>query len=81
MTDKEPQLVSYSLTITKVWTDSEGIIWYNAERKDPHLYYELGRISESGNRWEFICDGDTYPTEWDTTLTRYAPYMSYYRQE
>ncbi len=76
----------YYHTITEAWIDSEGVIWYNfidncpcADEPDSEEIYGLGMISESGNRWEYIMDHHTYPTEWDTSRGRYL-YNHYYRQ-
>ena len=80
-TDTNPLRQGYLLTITEVWTDSEGIIWYKATLEEAGgPYYELGKISESGNTWETIGDAINNPTEWDTSKTRYEYYEIRYRQ-
>jgi hypothetical protein len=80
ITDKIPKREGYYITITETWIDSEGVIWYKAKRTIPYELYDLGMINESGNSWEFISNPDTYPTEWDTSATRYPKYFHYYCQ-
>jgi hypothetical protein len=80
-TDTNPTRQGYFLTITEAWTDSAGVIWYKAIFKGPGTFYVLGKISDSGNTWEWISDGIEKPTEWDTTKTRYEDYGIRYRQE
>jgi hypothetical protein len=81
-TDTSPTRQGYFLTITETWTDSEGVIWYKASRNEgvEGTYYELGKISESGNTWEYIADKFNNPTDWDTSKTRYEFYEIRYRQ-
>jgi hypothetical protein len=78
-TDTDPSREAY-FTLTEAWVDSEGVIWYKGIVKGPGTFYELGKISDSGNTWEWIADGVEKPTEWDTTKTRYEDYGIRYRQ-
>ena len=81
-TDTNPIREGYYFTLTEAWIDSEGITWYKAIRKEPGGdFHELGKISDSGNRWEFIADAHNEPTEWDTTITRYEWYEIRYREK
>ena len=43
-------------TITDMWIDSEGAIWYTSIWECFHGMrgYEIGKISDSGNTWEYI---------------------------
>ena len=80
-TDTVPTRKGYFLTVDEVWLDSDGTIWYNGIREEHPVTYELGRISESGNTWEYIGDGIVTPTDWDTSRTRYEINEIRYRQE
>jgi beta-lactamase regulating signal transducer with metallopeptidase domain len=84
--DIKPSRYDYYHLFTKAWIDSEGVIWYNftcnilvSEDPDFTKVYGLGKISESGNRWEYIMDCQSFPTEWDT-LQGYRTYNQYNRQ-
>jgi hypothetical protein len=80
-TDTNPTRQGYFLTITETWTDSEGVIWYKSILERDETVYVLGKISNSGNKWEWIGDGIEIPIEWDTSKTRYVYYDIRYRQE
>jgi beta-lactamase regulating signal transducer with metallopeptidase domain len=86
--DTNPSRNGYYHTFTEAWIDSEGVIWYNFIDKievagDRELIevYGLGKISEYGNRWEYIMDAPSYPTEWDTSCRGYKSYNQYTRQK
>jgi beta-lactamase regulating signal transducer with metallopeptidase domain len=78
-TDTNPSRQGYYLTITEAWTDSEGVMWAKSTEEAGATRYQLSRVSESGNTWEF-CDGpDTYPTEVDKSLAHYMYIIRYRR--
>ena len=76
-TDTNPNRQGYYLTITEVWTDSEGIIWCKTTEEIGDTRYQLHKISDSGNIWETLCDPDTYPAEMDKTLRKSLYYIRY----
>jgi beta-lactamase regulating signal transducer with metallopeptidase domain len=86
LNDTNPSRLDYYHRITKSWIDSEGVIWYNfidyikaADSPDLMKTYGLGMINESRSRWEYIMGHQSYPTEIDTTSSRYV-YNHYHRQ-
>jgi hypothetical protein len=77
ITDAEPIREGYFIAIAETWVDSEGIIWYNTKRTIFYVLYDLGTVGESGKKCEFISNPDTYPTEWDTSVSRYPKCYHY----
>jgi hypothetical protein len=74
----------YKFTILDQWLDSKGTIWYRGhfESLPPysHKGYEMGKISDSGNTWEFLFASEDYPIEeWEPDRFEYN-YRIYYRQ-
>ena len=72
------------ITILYKWVDSKGIIWYRAHWEAlPPLSskgYRIGKISDSGNTFEYIWAGEDYPIEeWEPDRFEYN-YRIYYRQ-
>jgi hypothetical protein len=72
ITDKNPSRQGYYLIITEAWIDSEGVMWGKSRGV---MRYQLNKISESGNTWEFCECTDKYPTNMDN-----HPYIIRYRQ-
>jgi hypothetical protein len=70
-TDTDPSRQGYFFTLTEVWIDSKGVMWYKGISKVQLSHYELGKISASGDTWECIADSVHEPTEWDTSKSRY----------
>ena len=72
------------ITILDQWLDSKGTIWYSGhwDRLPPFSSkgYEMGKISDSGNTWEYISASEDYPIEeWELDKFEYT-YRIYYRQ-
>jgi len=59
------------------WKDSEENIWYRIKMQDPKYgtKYKLARISQSGDKLEFVCKSDKYPTEINEKDTNYCYYL------
>ena len=73
------------ITMLDQWVDSKGTIWYRGhwEYLPPFSSkgYEMGKISDSGNTWEYISASESYPIEeWEPDKFEYD-YRIYYRQE
>jgi hypothetical protein len=72
------------ITLLDKWVDSKGNVWYRAKSETlyfSHMYYEMGKISDSGNTWEYIWAGEDYPIEeWEPDRFEYN-YRIRYRQE
>ena len=73
------------ITILKQWSDSKGIIWYRGHVEGILIIfskrYEMGKISNSGNTWEFLWASEDFPIEeWEPDRFEYNYYI-YYRQE
>ena len=71
-------------TILDQWLDSKGTIWYRGHMESLPPYsskgYEMGKISDSGNTWEFLWASEDYPIEeWEPDRFEYT-YRIYYRQ-
>ena len=68
--------------ITDKWTDSKGNIWYKAKGEILTVqwhYYRYGKISNSGNTWEYIISmGDNPIEKWEPDFQH--SYHIYYRQ-
>ena len=80
-TDTDPKREIYPfIFFTRAWIDSEGVVWFKGIIREPYTFYTLGRITDSGNTWEWIGDSINNPTEWDTSKTRYENYEIRYRQ-
>ena len=71
-------------TITDMWTDSKGNIWYRAHWEclaHKNEGNEYGKINDSGNTLEYLSvKGDRIIEDWDTESFLYN-YRIYYRQE
>ena len=72
------------ITILDQWLDSKGTIWYRGQWESfPPLRskgYEMGKISDSGNTWEYIWASEDYPIEeWEPYRFEYN-YRIRYRQ-
>ncbi len=81
ITDTVPvREINTFIFLTQAWIDSEGFVWFKGTLKDPYTFYLLGRITDSGNTWEWIGDSINNPTEWDTSKVRYEHYEIRYRQ-
>jgi len=82
--DTEPAR-SGELVVYDVWTDAEANIWFKCgfypggyfEGADQFVF-ELNRISNSGNIWEYVISYHEYPTEIDPEGFFYR---TYHRQE
>jgi beta-lactamase regulating signal transducer with metallopeptidase domain len=70
-------------TITAMWTNSKGDVWYKAYLVCYNCgieWYEYGKITDSGNTLEFIVSGENSPIEkWEPDNIEYT-YSIYYRQ-
>jgi beta-lactamase regulating signal transducer with metallopeptidase domain len=78
-TDTNPSRQGYYLPVTEAWIDSKGIIWCKTTSEEGATRYQLHKISDSGNTWEFCDDADTYPAEVNKSL-RTSLYLIRYRQ-
>ena len=72
------------ITILDQWLDSKGTIWYRGHWEHLLLHsskgYVMGKISESGNTWEYISASESYPIEeWEPDRFEYN-YRIRYRQ-
>ena len=72
-------------TILEKWQDSDGTIWYRGYWEGISSAvakgYEMGKISNSGNTWEFLWASEDYPIEeWEPDRFEYN-YRIYYRHE
>jgi hypothetical protein len=72
------------ITILEQWVDSKGTIWYRGHWEHLILLsskgYVMGKISDSGNTWEYISAGEDYPIEeWEPDKFEYN-YRIYYHQ-
>ena len=63
--------------IVKKWKDSEENIWYKIKMHDLKygMKYKLATISKAGDKLEFVCKPDKYPTEIDKNETDYCNYV------
>ena len=74
---------TYKYTIIDKWTDSEGNIWYKllteygGRAYGVKPLYELHRISNSKQTWEFVSSAEAYTTQIDPN---HPIYFIYYRQ-
>ena len=70
-------------TITDMWTDSKGNIWYRARWEclaHKNEGNEYGKINDSGNTLEYLSvKGDRIIEDWDPESFHYN-YRIYYRQ-
>ena len=69
-----------TFTLTAKWIDSEGNVWYKMIWKLKGIgnpRYEIGKINNLGQTWEFINSYYDYPTEIDPN---HIEYHIYYRQ-
>jgi len=68
-------------TIHEAWTDSDGNIWFKSTHKDGvETWYQINKISESGNVWEYhraYGDLSNLPDEINPDAPKYR---IYYRQ-
>jgi hypothetical protein len=81
--DSEKTQEKGTFTIVKKWTDQEGNIWYNTYVQysgSTRLYYNLEKISNNGNTWEYVTTTVDFPTESDMH-PEFQLYHIYYRQE
>jgi len=71
----------YRYTIHEAWTDSDGNIWFKSTHKfGVETWYQINKISESGNVWEYhLAYGDlsNLPDEINPDAPKYR---IYYRQ-
>jgi len=65
--------------IVKKWKDSEENIWYKIKMQGlmHGTKYKLATISKDGDKLEFVCKPDKYPTEIDKNKPDYCNYMRY----
>jgi hypothetical protein len=63
--------------IVEKWNDSEGYIWYKIMMQDPAhgKKYKLARISQNGNKLEFVCKSDKYPARINSNEPDYCNYL------
>jgi hypothetical protein len=61
------------------WQDSEGNIWYRIKMQDPKYgtKYKLARISKNGDKLEFTCKSEKYPTEINVNNPDYCLYLKF----
>ena len=71
------------VTIIDKWVDSKGNVWYRSQWEILYLGTkgnEMGKISDSGNTWEYIWASEyTSIEEWEPDKFEYN-YRIYYRQ-
>ena len=83
LTDNKPDCYG-KYTITDMWTDSKGNIWYKAHWEclaHGHEENVYGKIYDSGNTLEYLSvKGDRVIEDWDTESFLYN-HRIYYRQE
>jgi len=62
--------------IEKKWIDSEGNIWFKIKWSGNwgETGYELSKISNSGNTYEYVFSNDAYPLEIDPNHRNYRIY-------
>ena len=81
--DSEKTQTKGTFTIVNKWTDSEGNIWYKTYTRYStrrRINYELDKISNNGNTWEWVSTTVDFPTESDMH-PGFQKYHIYYRQE
>jgi hypothetical protein len=63
--------------IVKKWKDSEENIWYKIKMQGLKYgtKYKLATISKGGDKLEFVCKSDKYPTEIDKNEPDYCNYV------
>jgi hypothetical protein len=57
------------VVIKEAWTDLKGNIWYQAriaEDWTDQLLFETGKISDSGNVWEYVWSSTDFPDKIDS---------------
>ena len=69
---------SITFRIEDKWKGDEDNIWYEIEPFGMQVFYELWKISNSGDTLERVYTRQTYPDEIDPN---HANYHIYYRQE
>ena len=75
--DEQPEFY-LTFRIAEKWKDDDGNIWYKIEPFAETVYYELWKISNSGNTLELDISRQNYPEDIDPN---HADYRIYYRQE
>ena len=72
---KAPTLQGTNL-IEKKWKDSEGNVWFKNKWSGNwgESAYELAKISNSGNTYEYVFSNDEYPKEIDPKHENYRIY-------
>ncbi len=63
--------------IVKKWKDSEENIWYKIKMYGLKygMKYKLATISKAGDKLEFVCKPDKYPTEINKNEPDYCNYV------
>jgi hypothetical protein len=63
--------------IIKKWKDSEENIWYQIKMENPitGTKYKLARVKKSGDRLEFVCNSEKFPTEIEKKNPDYSNYV------
>jgi hypothetical protein len=63
--------------IIKKWKDSEENIWYKIKMQNPKYgtKYKLAKVSNDGDKLEFVCKSDKYPAEIDKNEPEYCNYL------
>lgn len=62
--------------IAKKWQDSKGAIWYQIKMMDMYgIKYKLARVSQGGEKLEFVCQDDKYPAEIKINASSYCSYL------
>jgi hypothetical protein len=63
--------------IVKKWKDSEENIWYKIKMQNPKYgtKYKLAKVSNDGDKLEFVCKSDKYPAEIDKNEPEYCNYL------
>jgi hypothetical protein len=63
--------------IFKKWKDSEENIWYKIKMQNPKYgtKYKLAKVSNDGDKLEFVCKSDKYPAEIDKNEPEYCNYL------
>ena len=63
--------------IVKKWKDSEENIWYRIKMQGLKYgtKYKLAKVSKAGDKLEFVCKSDKYPTEINKNEPDYCNYL------
>jgi hypothetical protein len=63
--------------VIKKWKDSEENIWYQIKMQNPlsGTKYKLARVRKDGDKLEFVCKSNKFPSEINENEPDYCNYM------